>query len=60
MSRSTRQFLEDEIGFEIKEGGKHYTGFYYGDQRYVKTFSKTPSDRRSGQKMVSDISAVIY
>lgn len=60
MSPSTRQFLEDEIGFEIKEGGKHYTGFYYGDQRYVKTFSKTPSDRRSGQKMVSDISAVIY
>ena len=48
MSAKTRQALMD-LGFEIKEDGKHYKATYYGDSRYQVTYSKTPSDVRSGK-----------
>ncbi|MCR4612133.1 MAG: hypothetical protein K5644_09580 [Lachnospiraceae bacterium] len=48
MSKKTRQTLE-ELGFEITEDGKHYKVTYYGDGRYQISFSKTPSDVRTGK-----------
>ena len=36
------------LGFEITEAGKHYKITYRGDQRYMVTVGKTPSDNRSG------------
>ena len=48
MSARTRQALKD-LGFEITEEGKHYKITYYGDGRYQTTYSKTPSDGRTGK-----------
>jgi len=48
MSGRTRQALKD-LGFEITEEGKHYKITYYGDGRYQTTYSKTPSDGRTGK-----------
>lgn len=48
MSGRTRQALKD-LGFEITEDGKHYKITYYGDGRYQTTYSKTPSDGRTGK-----------
>lgn len=48
MSAKTRQALK-ELGFEITEEGKHYKVRYYGDGRYQSTYSKTPSDARTGK-----------
>ena len=36
------------LGFEITETGKHYKITYKGDQRYMVTVGKTPSDNRAG------------
>ena len=59
MTPKMKSFFE-EIGFEVREGGKHYKMIYYGDQRYIKTMSKTPSDRRSGEKVVHDLLGLLY
>ena len=48
MSARTRQALK-ALGFEITEEGKHYKVTYYGDGRYQTTYSKTPSDGRTGK-----------
>lgn len=48
MSGRTRQALKN-LGFEITEEGKHYKITYYGDGRYQTTYSKTPSDGRTGK-----------
>lgn len=48
MSGKTRQALKT-LGFEITEEGKHYKVTYYGDGRYQTTYSKTPSDGRTGR-----------
>ncbi len=48
MTGKVRQELKD-LGFDITEDGKHYKMTYYGDSRYQVTFSKTPSDVRSGK-----------
>ena len=44
------------LGFEIKESGKHYKLTYHGDQRYMVTVGKTPSDNRSGSNNAALIS----
>lgn len=48
MSAKTRQALKN-LGFEISEEGKHFKVTYYGDGRYQTTYSKTPSDGRTGK-----------
>ena len=48
MSVKTRSSL-NSLGFEIEEDGKHYKVTYYGDGRYQTSYSKTPSDGRSGK-----------
>lgn len=50
-STRTQQGLKD-LGFDLTEDGKHYRATYYGDERYKTTFSKTPSDNRSGKNSV--------
>lgn len=44
------------LGFEITEAGKHYKITYRGDQRYMVTVGKTPSDNRSGSNNAAMIS----
>ena len=47
LTGAMRQELTN-LGFEITEAGKHYKITYRGDQRYMVTVGKTPSDNRSG------------
>ena len=47
LTGAMRQELQS-LGFEITEAGKHYKITYRGDQRYMVTVGKTPSDNRSG------------
>lgn len=54
MTPKVRQELES-LGCVITEGGKHYKVYYYGDPRYWDTFSKTPSDWKTGQKLKSEL-----
>jgi hypothetical protein len=58
-SASERKKLED-LGFEVDTSGKHAKAVYHGDDRYVFSISKTPSDHRSGKNMVSDINRKIF
>lgn len=48
------QQLED-MGFQITSDGKHYKLTYYGDERYVFTLAKTPSDFRGGKNATQSI-----
>lgn len=45
----------EEIGFKLKSGNKHYKLIYNNDERYTFTMSKTGSDNRGGNNLVSDI-----
>ena len=53
-----RQELQS-LGFEITEAGKHYKITYRGDQRYMVTVGKTPSDNRSGNNNAALINKVM-
>jgi hypothetical protein len=55
MTGTMRQELQS-LGFEITEAGKHYKITYGGDQRYMVTVGKTPSDNRSGSNNAALIS----
>ncbi|MCI8670303.1 MAG: hypothetical protein HFI34_12440 [Lachnospiraceae bacterium] len=48
-----------DLGFEIKEG-KHYKLTYKGDDRYMLTLAKTPSDYRSNKNAVSKAAKKIF
>ena len=54
ISGTMKRTLQD-MGFVITEDGKHYKLTYYGDERYMATLAKTPSDRRSGMNIASEI-----
>jgi hypothetical protein len=54
MNGALRKELQ-AFGFEITEDGKHYKLTYFGDERYIVTVSKTPSDWRTGKNTVSKI-----
>ena len=49
MTAPVRSALKD-LGFDVKEDGKHYKLTYYGDDRYWTTLDKTPSDKVHGGK----------
>ena len=49
MTAPVRSALKD-LGFDVKEDGKHYKLIYYGDGRYWTTLDKTPSDKAHGGK----------
>ena len=59
MSSKLRQDLE-ALGFEIKEDGKHYKVLYNGEQRYIQTMSKTPSDWRTGKISSTELSKLAF
>lgn len=52
--RRERQALE-RVGFEITEDGKHFKATLGGDDRYVFTIPKSPSDWRSMKNNASDL-----
>jgi hypothetical protein len=56
---SERRVLED-LGFVITDSGKHVKAVYHGDDRYVFSISKTPSDSRAGKNLVSTITNKIF
>lgn len=43
------------LGFEVISDSNHYRLIYKGNEKYVITLHKTPSDARSGKNLVSDI-----
>lgn len=45
----------ENMGFQITMDGKHYKLTYYGDERYVFTLAKTPSDYRGGKNATQSI-----
>jgi len=45
----------EELGLVFSEDGKHYKITLKGDQRYMATLPKTPSDNRSGDNVVAII-----
>lgn len=49
-----KRVLED-LGFVVTETGKHAKAVYHGDDRYVFSISKTPSDSRAGKNLASTI-----
>lgn len=59
MSGRTRQALSD-LGFVITEEGKHYKVTYYGDGRYQTTYSKTPSDGRTGKNSALQTINIVF
>ena len=58
LTGAMRQELQS-LGFEITEAGKHYKITYRGDQRYMVTVGKTPSDNRSGSNNAALINKVM-
>ena len=48
-----------EMGFQIREEGKHYKIQYKDDSRYIVTLSKTPSDTRAGNNCAAVINKVM-
>lgn len=51
-----RDLLElKAIGFDVVSDSNHYRLIYKGNDKYVITLHKTPSDARSGKNLVSDI-----
>lgn len=59
MTGRVRQALE-ELGFVLTEDGKHIKATYYGDDRYLITISKTPSDGRSGKNVASEAIKICF
>lgn len=48
MNPKLKRQLED-IGYQIEMDGPHCKARYYGDDRYIVIYGKTPSDGRSGK-----------
>lgn len=59
MDAKTRRGL-GEMGFSIKEDGKHYKLTYQGDERYTFTLPKSGSDHRGGLNAASDIGKRLF
>ncbi len=49
----------NELGFEIKEG-KHHKMIYRGDERYMFTISKTGSDYRENDNIVTEVDKKLF
>ena len=54
LTSSMKQSLRT-LGFEVKSDNKHYKLEYYGDSRYIAMTSKTGSDYRAGENLISEI-----
>ena len=50
-----------DLGFAFTDSdGKHYKLIYNGDERYLLTLAKTPSDNRSGDNIIGTISRKVF
>ncbi|MDD5793078.1 MAG: hypothetical protein PUD22_10890 [Erysipelotrichaceae bacterium] len=47
------------LGFQIKDDGKHYKITYQGDPRYMVAIGKTPSDNRTGSNNAGMINKIM-
>lgn len=54
LTPSIKKGLEN-LGFSITDEGKHFKLVYYGDNRYMTTAAKTPSDNRTGSNLAAGI-----
>lgn len=54
LSPATRRMLAD-MGFEVSSDGKHHKITYFGDDRFLFSWSKTGSNWRSGKNLASEI-----
>lgn len=59
LDRTTQDSLV-KMGFSIREDGKHYKLIFANDERYTFSLAKSPSDRRGGLNLVSDISKILF
>ena len=59
MTSEIRQELLN-MGITITDDGKHYKLTYHGDDRYVNTLAKTPSDWRGSKNAVAGINARLF
>lgn len=60
MTSGVRRKLE-EIGFAIKEDGKHYKLTYQGDSRYQYSLAKTPSDKQhAGKNAANEMGKIAF
>ena len=59
MTAEIRQELLN-MGITITDDGKHYKLTYHGDDRYVSTMAKTPSDWRGSKNMVAQLNARLF
>lgn len=59
MTSEIRQELLN-MGIIITDDGKHYKLTYHGDDRYVNTIAKTPSDWRGSKNMVAQLNAKLF
>lgn len=59
LTASIRRTLID-MGFRITSEGKHHKLTYYNDDRYIVTMSKSGSDRRGGDNLISEIKTRVY
>jgi hypothetical protein len=59
MDRKIRKGLEN-LGFTIKEEGKHFKLTFHGDDRYTFALPKSGGDRRGGLNSASDISKRLF
>lgn len=48
------------MGFRITSEGKHHKLTYYNDDRYIVTMSKSGSDWRGGDNLISEIKTRVY
>lgn len=59
MTDPIRQELMN-LGFTIRDKGKHYRLTYYGDNRYKTTVAKSASDHRGGKNDSAEISTNMF
>ncbi|WP_314622925.1 hypothetical protein, partial [uncultured Selenomonas sp.] len=59
LTASIRRTLID-MGFRITSEGKHHKLTYYNDDRYIVTMSKSGSDWRGGDNLISEIKTRVY
>lgn len=59
MSTTVRNDLIAQ-GFGITDDGKHYKLIFHGDERYIVSCSKTPSDARTGKNLTQQIIRKIF
>ncbi|MCS6783302.1 MAG: hypothetical protein NZ482_09030 [Gloeomargarita sp. SKYG98] len=58
----TERLVRDlvDLGFEFLDSPNHYKVKWCGDDRYVFSFAKTPSDHRAGANIARDLIRLLF